>query len=101
MVLDSVVVNSWTDLTYKGKHYAVENKFKLSGFDKDIPTRTYVIVSYDHDVVTLYIIKQEFYASEGIENVESGRKARLILREGVVVVQTEEGIYTLQGEKIF
>lgn len=101
MVLDSAVVNGWTDLTYKGKHYAVENKFKLSGFDKDIPTRTYVIVSYDHDVVTLYIIKQEFYASEGIENVESGRKTRLILREGVVVVQTEEGIYTLQGEKIF
>ena len=101
MVLDSAVVNGWTDLTYKGKHYAVENKFKLSYFDKDIPTRTYVIVSYDHDVVTLYIIKQEFYASEGIENVESGRKARLILHEGVVVVQTEEGIYTLQGEKIF
>lgn len=101
MVLDSAVVNGWTDLTYKGKHYAVENKFKLSGFDKDIPTRTYVIVSYDHDVVTLYIIKQEFYDSEGIENVESGRKARLILHEGVVVVQTEEGIYTLQGEKIF
>ena len=101
MVLDSAVVNGWTDLTYKGKHYAVENKFKLSYFDKDIPTRTYVIVSYDHDVVTLYIIKQEFYASEGIEDIESSRKARLILREGVVVVQTEEGIYTLQGEKIF
>ena len=33
--------------------------------------------------------------SDGEEN------ARLILHEGVVVVQTEEGIYTLQGEKIF
>lgn len=100
MVLDSVVVNGWTDLTYKGKHYAVENKFHLPGFDKDIPTRTYVIVSYDHDVVTLYIIKQERYSSEGIEDIESGRKARLIMREGVVIVQTEEGNYTLQGEKI-
>ncbi len=100
MVLDSAVVNGWTDLTYKGKHYAVENKFHLPGFDKDIPTRTYVIVSYDHDVVTLYIIKQERYSSEGIEDLESGRKARLIMREGVVIVQTEEGNYTLQGEKI-
>ena len=100
MVLDSAVVNGWTDLTYKGKHYAVENKFHLSTFDKDIPTRTYVIVSYDHDVVTLYIIKQERYSSEGIEELESGRKARLIMREGVVIVQTEEGLYTLQGEKI-
>lgn len=100
MVLDSAVVNGWTDLTYKGKHYAVENKFHLSTFDKDMPTRTYVIVSYDHDVVTLYIIKQERYSSEGIEEIESGRKARLIMREGVVMVQTEEGLYTLQGEKI-
>ena len=100
MVLDSAVVNGWTDLTYKGKHYAVENKFHLPGFDKDIPTRTYVIVSYDHDVVTLYIIKQERYSSEGIEDIESGCKARLIMREGVVIVQTEEGNYTLQGEKI-
>lgn len=100
MVLDSAVVNGWTDLTYKGKHYAVENKFHLPSFDKDIPTRTYVIVSYDHDVVTLYIIKQERYSSEGIEDIESGRKARLIMREGVVIVQTEEGNYTLQGEKI-
>ena len=100
MVLDSAVVNGWTDLTYKGKHYAVENKFHLPNFDKDIPTRTYVIVSYDHDVVTLYIIKQEHYSSEGIEDIESDHKARLILREGVVIVQTEEGNYTLQGEKI-
>lgn len=100
LVLDSAVVNGWTDLTYKGKHYAIENKFHLSTFDKDIPTRTYVIVSYDHDVTTLYIIKQEHYSSEGIEEIESGHKARLIMREGVVVVQTEEGIYTLQGEKI-
>lgn len=100
MVLDSAVVNGWTDLTYKGKHYAVENKFHLPGFDKDIPTRTYVIVSYDHDVVTLCIIKQERYSSEGIEDIESGRKARLIMHEGVVIVQTEEGNYTLQGEKI-
>ena len=100
MVLDSAVVTGWTSLTYKGKTYAVENKFKLSSFDKDIPTRTFVIVSYDHDVVTLYIVKQERYASEGIEDVEGGRKARLIMRKGVVVVQTEEGLYTLQGEKI-
>jgi hypothetical protein len=100
MVLDSAVVNGWSDLSYKGKNYAVTNKFNLSSFDTDVPTRTYVIVSYDYNVVTLYIVKQERYATQGIENAESATKARLILRDGVVFVQTENGIFTLQGEKV-
>ena len=101
MVLDSAVVNGWTELSYKGKKYAVENKFRLSSFVQDVPTRTYVIVSYDYDVVTLYIIRQERYAPQGIGQVEDERENRLVVRDGVVVVQTEEGCYTLQGEKIF
>ena len=101
LVLDSAVVNGWTELSYKGKKYAVENKFRLSSFVQDVPTRTYVIVSYDYDVVTLYIIRQERYAPQGIGQVEDERENRLVVRDGVVVVQTEEGCYTLQGEKIF
>ena len=100
LVLDSAVVNGWTELTYKGKTYAVENKFRLSSFIKDIPTRTYVIVSYDYDVVTLYIIRQDQYVPQGVEQAECDTKNRLVLRDGVVVVETEEGYYTLQGEKI-
>ena len=97
--LDSAVVSSWTELSYKGKTYAVNNKFNLSSFTKDIPTKTDVIVSYDYDVVTLYIVSQETYP-QGIEEAGSLRKARLILREGVVMVETENGLYSLQGEKI-
>ena len=100
LVLDSAVVNGWTELSYRGKKYAVENKFHLSSFIKDIPTRTYVIVSYDYDVVTLYIIRQDRYAPQGVEQVEYGTKNRLVWRDGIVVVETAEGYFTLQGEKV-
>ena len=100
MVLDSTVVKGWTELTYKGKTYAVENKFNLSTFIKDVPTRTYAIVSYDYDVVTLYIISQERYVPQGIGQAEGATKNRLLIRDGVMMVETENGSYTLQGEKV-
>lgn len=100
MVLDSTVVKGWTELTYKGKTYAVENKFNLSTFIKDVPTRTYAIVSYDYDVVTLYIIKQEEYASEGMDQVYTATPNRIVLRDGVLYVETEKGLFDLQGKKI-
>lgn len=100
LVLDSAVVNGWTELTYKGRQYAVNNKFNLSSFDKNIPTRTFVIVSYDHDVVTLYIVKQERYVSDGIYGIETYEKARLVIKDGVALVETEDGLYSLKGEKI-
>lgn len=100
MVLDSAVVNSWSELTYKGKSYAVANKFNLSYFDKDIPTRTYVIVSYDYHIVTLYIVKQERYTLQGMDAIDEATQPHLILREGVVLIQTKNGLYTLQGEKV-
>lgn len=101
LVLENAVVTGWTSLTYNGKDYAVDNKFKLSSFDKDEPTRTFVIVSYDYDVVTLYIVKQERYSSQGIDETGAATHgARLIMREGVVLVETDKGYYTLQGEEI-
>ena len=99
LVLDGAVVNSWTSLTYKGKEYAVANKFNLSSFTKNVPTKTYVIVSYDQNVVTLYIIKQES-ATDIDHTMQKGHNAHLIMRDGVVIVETESGLYTLQGEKI-
>ena len=103
MVLDSAVVNGWTELSYKGKKYAVENKFRLSSFVQDVPTRTYVIVSYDYDVVTLYIVKQDTYSAQGLDtigNQPSAFKNRIIERNGILYVETEQGLYTLQGEKV-
>lgn len=100
MVLENAVVNSWTGLTYNGNEYAVENKFRLASFVTGVPTRTYVIVSYDHDVVTLYIIKQEMATALDASTAESSQP-RLVVRDGIVVVETEDGIYSLQGKKIF
>ena len=101
LVLDSAVIKGWTEMTYKGKTYAIENKFKLSSFDKDVPTRTNVIVSYDYDVVTLYIVNQERYSPEGIsETTTTGHDARLIMRNGVVCVETEKGLFSLDGKAL-
>ena len=102
LVLDSAVVKGWTELTYNGKSYAVDNKFNLPSFIKDIPTRIYVIVSYDHDVVTLYIVKQEEYTNpDGIGEIEGSTSgARLLLMNGVVVVETEKGLFSLDGKPL-
>ena len=134
LVLDSAVVSNWTELTYKGKKYAVNNKFNLPSFIKDVPTRTYAIVSYDYDVVTLYIINQEEYPktpdpenpdpenpdpenpdpenpdpenpetpdpdNQGFNETTTVPRARVIMHEGLMLIQTADGLYSLQGEKI-
>lgn len=104
MVLDSAVVNGWTELVYNGKTYAVENKFKLASFITGVPTRTCVMVSYDYSVVTLYIVKQDTYSEpqglDTIGNQLSAFKNRIIERNGILYVETEQGLYTLQGEKV-
>ena len=104
MVLDSAVVNGWTELVYNGNTYAVENKFKLASFITGVPTRTCVMVSYDYSVVTLYIVKQDTYSeSQGLDtigNQPSAFKNRIIERNGILYVETEQGLYTLQGEKV-
>lgn len=102
IVLENAVVNGWTELTYKGRTYAVDNKFKLSNFIKDVPTRTDVIVSYDRDTVTLYIVKQEL--ALGVENTESRQpdcRRKVTMHNGIVLIETESGRFTLQGEKVF
>lgn len=99
MVLDSVYVTSWTSLTYRGKEYAVSNKFKLPSFDTDCYTRAYVIVSYDHDLVTLYIVSQEAYPDlhDATDNATSLPDARVFMRDGVLFIRTASGTYTLHG----
>ena len=99
--MDSVVVNNWTELTYNGRTYAVDNKFNLPSFDTGVRTRAFVIVSWDRDVLTLYLIKQERYSTEGLDSATEQSGRRLVIRNGIVEVETENGRYTLQGEKIF
>ena len=101
LLLDSAVM-SGNNLTYKGQAYAVTNKFNLSGFIENIPTRITCIVSYDRDVVTLYIVSQDTYPTVGIENPTGNNKNnRLVMRDGVLLVETEKGLFTLEGKKIF
>ncbi len=99
MVLDSVYVTNWTSLTYRGKEYAVSNKFKLPSFDTDCYTRAYVIVSYDHDLVTLYIVSQEAYPDlhDATDNATSQPDAHVFMRDGVLFIRTASGTYTLHG----
>jgi len=102
MKLEPVVVKSWTELEYKGRTYAYENKFDLSNITKDVETTITCIISYDHDVVTLYIVSQDIYNSEGIEDIDcqASAKGRLLMRDGVVLVETERGLFTLTGEQV-
>ncbi len=99
--LDSVVFSSQTQLTYRGHSYAVANKFNLSDFIEQKSTRVTCIVSYDWDVVTLYIVSQTEYPVTALDQPASdGRAARLIMRGGIVYVETDHGLYTLTGEKL-
>ena len=99
LLLDSAVISS-TTLTYKGHEYAVTNKFNLPAFIESEPTKVTCIVSYDWDVVTLYIVSQERYSTTAICNptTDSTRRGRLVLRDGVVFVETENGIYSITGK---
>ena len=102
LVLENAVVNGWTELTYNAQTYAMSNKFHLASFIEDVPTRLYVIVSYDYDVVTLYVVRQELNEPSDVNyQLSEGTQNRLVWRDGVVVVETPNGYYTLQGEKIF
>ena len=102
MVLDSVYVTSWTSLTYRGKEYAVSNKFKLPSFDTDCYTRAYVIVSYDHDLVTLYIVSQEAYPDlhDATDNTTSLPDVQVFMRDGELFIRTASGTYTLHGTPV-
>ena len=102
MVLDSVYVTSWTSLTYRGKEYAVSNKFKLPSFDTDCYTHAYVIVSYDHDLVTLYIVSQEAYPDlhDATDNTTSLPDAQVFMRDGVLFIRNASGTYTLHGTPV-
>lgn len=60
VVLGSVVV-SGEQCTYRGKTYALADKFNIGTMVENKPTRIEAIVSYDWNVLTLWIISQTTY----------------------------------------
>ena len=60
VVLDSVVV-SGEQCTYRGQTYALADKFNIGTLVENKPTRIEAIVSYDWNVLTLWIISQTAY----------------------------------------
>ena len=97
LVLEQAVVNGWTSLTYNGREYAVTNKFNLSSFTTGVPTRVYCIVSYDRDVLTLYIVRQETYQQTAVHDSPLTSEPHVFLHNGTVCVRTAQGVYTVTG----
>lgn len=60
VVLDSVVV-SGEQCTYRGQTYALADKFNTGTLAEDKPTRIEAIVSYDWNVLTLWVVSQTVY----------------------------------------
>lgn len=100
IVLDSVVFEQGM-LIYKGQQYAVENKFNIPDFIEQIPTSVTCVVSYDWDVVTLYIVSQtEYTLPEAINKVSLDSQAEMIMQNGMLLVHTKQGLYTLTGQLV-
>ena len=97
IVLDSVVFEQGM-LIYKGQQYAVENKFNIPDFIEQKLSRVTCIVSYDWDVVTLYVVSQELLSLEqSIPQTTTSSSPKVIMREGCLYVQRENQLYTITG----
>ena len=95
--LDSVVINE-NQLTYKGKTYAIANKFNLPDFIEQKLSRVTCVVSYDWDVVTLYVVSQELLSLEqSIPQTTTSSSPKVLMREGCLYVQRENQLYTITG----
>ena len=97
IVLDSVVFEQGM-LIYKGQQYAVENKFNIPDFIEQKLSRVTCVVSYDWDVVTLYVVSQELLSLEqSIPQTTTSSPPKVIMREGCLYVQRENQLYTITG----
>lgn len=99
--MEPVTVNDWTTLNYNGRPYAYANKFDLANISKGVESTITAIVSYDRDVVTLYIVSQDYYDPQGIEEQSiTNHQSTIIHLNGVLLVHTPHGLYTLQGQEV-
>lgn len=60
VLLDSTTINGGT-CTHRNRTYAIVDKFNIGTLVENEPTRIEAIVSYDHDVLTLWIVAQTTY----------------------------------------
>lgn len=60
IVLDSVQI-SGEQCAYRGQTYAIADKFNIGMLIENQPTRIVAVVSYDWDVLTLWIVSQTAY----------------------------------------
>ena len=97
VVLEQVLVTGKNTLTYNGNEYAWTNKFNIGTPVENELCQLYAIVSYDYNAVTLYIIRQDVYPSTGVSDVNTENSARVILRDGALLILTDHGNYTLTG----
>ena len=99
MELEPVVFTAATTLTYNGRSYAAEDKFNIGTIVRNKASRVTCIVSYDRDVVTLYIVRQEILSDtpDGLDNTAVSPQARVVVQDGHLLVVTADGVYTLTG----
>ena len=102
LLLDSAVITEPSRLTYKGRSYAIENKFNLPVFIEQIPTKITCIVSYDRNVVTLYIVSQDQYSQPlGMQSLSTFRQENSVfVHNGNVLIRTAQGVFTVLGQKL-
>ncbi len=104
VVLDSVTLQG-ASCTYRGRTYATADKFNIGTLVEGRPTRIEAIVSYDYNVVTLWLISQTTYpeptAIDAITDSDSASQAPRYNLLGIPVDATYRGIIVQPGHKSF
>lgn len=99
IVLDSVVFQG-TQCIYKGQTYATADPFHIGTIIENIPTRIEAVVSYDWDILTLWIVRQTPYpATTGISNPYADT-AVIYTILGIPTDANHKGIKIQNGRKI-
>ena len=102
VVLDSVTLQG-ASCTYRGTTYATADKFNIGTVVEGIPTRIEAIVSYDYNVLTLWLVSQTAYpqptAIDVVSDSDSVSPAPCYNLQGIPVDATYRGVVIQPGHK--
>ncbi len=102
VVLDSVTLQG-ASCTYRSRTYATADKFNIGTLVEGKPTRIEAIVSYDYNVLTLWLVSQTTYpeptAIDAITDSDSASHAPRYNLQGIPVDATYRGIVVQKGQK--
>lgn len=99
VVLDSVVLQG-EQAAWNGRVYATADKFNIGTVVEGQPTRIEAIVSYDRDVVTLWLVSQTLYPKPtAIEQTAADEAAPRYTLLGVPAPEEQRGIIVQKGRK--